>query len=249
MKRNTCLQPFLLALSFLTRLGPAVAADKEALSRSVIYYPLVGGLLGCLLTLPLAFCLTGLPALLQAWLYVGLSLWLTRALHLDGLADILDALGSGKHGREFRAVLKDSRTGVFGATGICMALCGQMLCVYLLLQQSLYAPLFAAPLLARCLPIFFTRLTHSSPEASLGAILATAPRQSALALALALVVLVGPLCMGWAAFWASLAGVCALLFFLYRISAREGGYNGDFFGFLISAGELVFLAACAAQGH
>ncbi|MDL2317362.1 adenosylcobinamide-GDP ribazoletransferase, partial [Desulfovibrio sp. OttesenSCG-928-A18] len=95
------LRAFALALAFLTRLGPSRIADRAALGRSVLYYPPVGALLGMLLVLPfLADAFPTMP-LVRAWCYTLLGVWLTRALHLDGLADLADALGSGRQGEDF----------------------------------------------------------------------------------------------------------------------------------------------------
>lgn len=239
------LRPFLLALGFLTRLGPGGAATAEEMACSVCYYPLVGALLGIVLTLPLALGLGAGQPFLQAWLYVLLSLWLTRALHLDGLADVLDALGSAKHGADFRAVLKDSRIGVFGAAGAVLAISGHIVCAAALLSREELLPLAAAPLIARCLPIMLACLAAPSAGASLGTLLARAPRKKALAAAAlaapitALVSMTLPSLLACAL----MLGIC--LFYLTRLAAREGGYNGDYFGFLITAGELIVLTACA----
>ena len=63
----------------------------------------------------------------RPWLAAVLALlvwvWVTGALHIDGLGDVADALGAA-HGspERFLAVLKDPHIGVFGAVAIILQL-------------------------------------------------------------------------------------------------------------------------------
>ncbi|MDR1360468.1 MAG: adenosylcobinamide-GDP ribazoletransferase [Deltaproteobacteria bacterium] len=232
----------LLALGFLTRLAPAMSATPEEMSASCRFYPLAGAILGLVLVLGLLplMALTGNSSL-GGWVYVLLSAWLTRALHLDGLADLADALGSGKSGADFWLVLKDSRLGVFGCLALILALGGQACLVQACLDHGRLAPLLFAPVFARCLPRFLADLAPARASSGLGAILAAAT--GGRLAALAWIVLPGLLCLGPARLLAALAAAFFLLVFLGRLARREGGYNGDFFGALIVCAECAALVA------
>ena len=244
--REQCLL-FLLALGFLSRLAPARQADNAQMSASVFYYPLAGLCIGAVACLPvLAWDLTGTRtghALVPAWLYVLLCAWLTRALHLDGLADVLDAVGSGKRGEAFRAVLKDSRIGAFGAAGLALVICGHCFLVAAVLESGAWSPLLFAPLYGRCLPIVLVVLTRPYADTGLGALLNAAPRSACLAFAVFTALTGGLFCLGPGGLLAALLLTLPVLFFLVALSRREGGYNGDFLGFAIVAGELAALLA------
>lgn len=243
---------FLLAACFLTRLPSpprmhaAPCANADALSAAALYYPLVGALLGALLCLPLWLGFFAQQPWVQAWLYILLSAWLTRALHLDGLADLSDALGSGKSGPAFRAVLKDSRIGAFGVISLVLALSGQLVLCASLLQAERIPPLFFAPLYGRCLPILFACLNTPYADTGLGALLAKTAKAPALALAVLCALCFGALCLPWPSLLLCLALSALLLAFLTRLARREGGYNGDFLGFCIVAGENLALLAAVA---
>jgi adenosylcobinamide-GDP ribazoletransferase len=58
------------------------------------------------------------PPLLASLFLVILLTVLTGGLHLDGLADTFDALGSGKEREAMLAVMRDSSTGVMGILSI-----------------------------------------------------------------------------------------------------------------------------------
>jgi adenosylcobinamide-GDP ribazoletransferase len=234
---------FLLALSFLTRLGPSRAAQTRELAGACVYYPAVGLCIGLLLVCPLYFGLFRGHATLQAWTYVCLSAWLTRALHLDGLADLCDAAGSGKRGEAFQAILKDSRLGAFGAVGLLLVLSGQLFCAADLLQSATLAPLVFAPVFGRCLPIPLALLAPPSPTASLGVIVSAAPKFAALAASLIGVVLAGAFCLTPPSLALLLVATSLLLYALRRLAERNGGVNGDFFGAVIVCGELLFMMA------
>ena len=231
---------FLLALGFLTRLGPAMPATNREMALACAYYPAAGAVLGTVLILPPALGLFAGQPWVQAWLYVLLSAWLTRALHLDGLADLLDALGSGKSGDAFQAVLKDSRMGAFGCAGLILALAGQVTLAAACLQHGRLAPLLCAPVFGRCLPILLAAVAPPNPKASLGALLAAAPKAPALFIAVAgLGASLFRLAPTGAFVAISLAILC--LWKLRQIALAQNGYNGDFCGAAVVIGETAFL--------
>ena len=236
-------RPLLLALGFLTRLAPPLQASTQEMAAAVRYYPFAGGILGAVLCLPFALGAFSSHPWVQAWLFVMFSAWLTRALHLDGLADVLDALGSGRHGDEFRAILKDSRIGAFGVAGLALALCGSIILAAALFTSNHLAPLFFAPLYGRCLPIIFACMTPAHPQAGLGALLAASSRLPALILAAGSALLAGLVCLPPLALLICCCTTALCLFPLSRLATREGGYNGDFFGCAIILGELSVLLA------
>jgi adenosylcobinamide-GDP ribazoletransferase len=109
-----------LALQFLTRLPVPGVTDFSSLdlARSATWFPFVGLVVGVivgLVTLAVAqrsATLAGIVGVL-AWV------WLTGALHLDGLADLADALGaSHRDSQRFFAVLSDPHVGTFGMVSV-----------------------------------------------------------------------------------------------------------------------------------
>lgn len=60
--------------------------------------------------------------LLASALTIGLLAFLTRAIHLDGLADTVDGLGSGKPSAEALAIMRRSDIGPFGVVTLVFVL-------------------------------------------------------------------------------------------------------------------------------
>ena len=114
------MKTFLQAFSFLTILPvghPSLSEEKE-LARSMAFFPLVGLIIGLILTLGYYLLSFFLPRAIVLWLSIGLLALLTRGLHLDGFADTMDGLGSGGPRKKILEVMRDSRIGAFGVISL-----------------------------------------------------------------------------------------------------------------------------------
>ena len=101
--------------------GRIAQVDRVAARTAMLLAPLVGLLLGALAALVLwGIDHLRIPfgSLLGAVLAVALLAYATRALHLDGLADTADALGSGRSGPEALAIARRGDVGPFGVIAI-----------------------------------------------------------------------------------------------------------------------------------
>ncbi len=111
---------FFSAIQFLTvfRLHPSLS-DNGYLAGSVIYFPLVGILVGSLIVIIQAIMSgMGLDRLLISLCMAILLIIITRAIHVDGLADTFDAFLSGKDKDGMLAVMRDPHIGTMGATAM-----------------------------------------------------------------------------------------------------------------------------------
>jgi adenosylcobinamide-GDP ribazoletransferase len=119
-----------LAVTLLTiiplngRHGPAVAPSRRVAGAAMAWAPAVGLLLGAaaagVLELAARFGHTG--PLLAALLAVAVLALLTRGLHLDGLADLADGLGSGQPASRALEIMKRSDIGPFGVVTVVLTL-------------------------------------------------------------------------------------------------------------------------------
>ena len=113
-----------LATQFLTRLPVPGVEDVSAaeFSRSSAWFPFVGLVIGVVVAAILFVCsqrsaALGAAAGLVAWV------WMTGALHLDGLADLTDALAAAhRDPQKFFPVLADPHVGAFGVVSIVLVL-------------------------------------------------------------------------------------------------------------------------------
>ncbi len=107
------IESFLGAVSFYTTIR-LPDTWKLKIERIASWAPLIGLILGSFLGLwDFIFNLLGLPVLTRSALIIGIWIFLTGGLHLDGVIDTADGLAVTDNQRRLE-VMKDSVTGAFG---------------------------------------------------------------------------------------------------------------------------------------
>lgn len=128
---------FILAMTFLTRLPmpKVVNFQPSDMAKAVVWFPLAGVMVGGLVA---GFWWLGnlVHPLLAGLLGLLVWVWVTGALHLDGLSDLTDALGAAHANEErFFKVLSDPHVGSFGVVALVL----QLLAKLVLLTWLAYA--------------------------------------------------------------------------------------------------------------
>jgi adenosylcobinamide-GDP ribazoletransferase len=239
------------------RAAPEIGRREAA--RAVLWLPVAG----VLLAVPAAGVLLAVEAgghsaprrLLAAALAIGVLALLTGGLHLDGLADTADGLGSRRPRDEALAIMRRSDVGPFGVAALLFTVLVQ---ITALATVSPGWPGAAAVLLAAVTGRAGVVLATGpgSPAArpdGFGALVAgaTTARARAAAGTAVLVVAAGTAAVvsGPAAALRAAAGVLAGLLaadLLRRIAVRRlGGMTGDVFGALIEVAAAPALLALA----
>jgi adenosylcobinamide-GDP ribazoletransferase len=119
MSLRTVPGDLLAAMRFLTRIPlPDTAYDPSALARSVIFFPLVGLLVGGLAALVARVLMGHLAQPVVALVVVLSMVLLTGGLHEDGLADAADGFGGGWTRERILLIMRDSRIGSYGALAL-----------------------------------------------------------------------------------------------------------------------------------
>ncbi len=114
------MRTFLAAVSFLTII-PVPRQDIQ-IGRAAALFPLVGAMLGAAgagLFIAAGFLL---PVSIAALTVVAFWTIITGILHEDGLADVADAMRTGRSRERMLAILKDSRIGTYGAVAIVLSI-------------------------------------------------------------------------------------------------------------------------------
>ena len=235
------LRALTVAFSFLTRIpisaGPVEPRD---LARSLTWFPAVGAALGAVLVAAGHLLLGPLSPGMTAVALVAVLAGFTGGLHLDGVADVFDALGGGRGQRDrMLAILRDSRIGAHGAAGLVLLLIAKVVATAEVLDGASWA-LYAAPVAARWavvpLVVAFPYARpeglgepfhgHAGPAQLLGA------------------TLVAALALGWlgsAALLPALATLATAIAIAVWLHRHLGGLTGDVYGAAIELAELSFL--------
>jgi adenosylcobinamide-GDP ribazoletransferase len=237
---------------------PPTSVDRRTAGWAMALSPLAGFALAVAVVAPLVVVLeyADAPPLLLAVLVIGLLTFLTRAIHLDGLADTADGLGSGRRGEAALDIMKKSDIGPFGVVTLVLVLLLQVAALAeCLADGSAPAGLLVAVLLSRTMLIALCgpSFQPARPD-GLGAVVAgsVTKGQAAAGFALAIFLLIAGL--------GALAGVDSpgtdqLVDSVYRFiwvavfggvgvaawaARRFGGVTGDVYG---AAVEVTFTAA------
>jgi adenosylcobinamide-GDP ribazoletransferase len=157
MKRQITL--FFTALQFYTRIPVPkwVGYQPENLSAATAYLPFIGWIVGMIsgvawlgglyvtdVTVGLLFSMTA-------------SILATGAFHEDGFADVCDGFGGGWTKEKILEIMKDSRLGTYGATGLVLMLAFKFSLLHILAagdQAALVLLLVAGHSISRLMPAF-----------------------------------------------------------------------------------------------
>jgi adenosylcobinamide-GDP ribazoletransferase len=127
-----------VGLMFLTRLpvGSLPAFRTEWLGQSMIYFPLIGALVGSV-SAAVAWLLFGHISTWLAMLAVLLtSVLVTGGFHEDALADAADGLVGGQTVERRMEIMKDSRVGTYGVLALWFSLSAKLICLHDLALQD-----------------------------------------------------------------------------------------------------------------
>lgn len=130
---------FLTAVLFFTRIPCPKWVDHspEILNKSSRYFSLVGILVGSIASLSYfitSFLFTQDIAIILSMIT---SIWITGAFHEDGFADVCDGFGGGWTKERILLIMKDSRLGTFGVSGLIFILALKFLALYHLQDLSI----------------------------------------------------------------------------------------------------------------
>ncbi|MFF2080466.1 adenosylcobinamide-GDP ribazoletransferase [Kitasatospora sp. NPDC058162] len=232
--------------------------DRAAATRAMTAAPVVGVVLGAVAAGAGALVAWRAGGLLAAVTAVGVLAALTRGLHLDGLADVADGLGSGKPAEDALRIMKQSDIGPFGVLTLVLVLLAQVAVLagqfgHSVLRGAL--AVLASAVAARCaLAWGCLRSVPAARPGGLGAMVAStvAPAAAVTGTLVAAFALALPgLFDGWSAVRLPLAvalGAGSARLLLVRCVRRFGGITGDVLGAMAETAATGALFALALLG-
>lgn len=237
------MRPLLYAIAFLTRIPVPVRLDSRDRVRSTAYYPLVGLVIGGVIAAFDWLIAAQFPPLVRAVLAVACWVFVTGGLHMDGLMDVFDGLGSHREPERILAIMKDSRVGAMGVTAAILDLmikAAALVC----LAPSLISAVIASAVAARTAVLIAIAGWPYRREGGIASGLREGLTPLRLGFALTsglLLVLIaagvdGVLCLVFGGMVTGVAG--------HWMARRLGGLTGDIYGAMIEVVEtstLLFL--------
>jgi len=234
----------MIAVQFLTALPiPRNYVGEESdLSRSMIFYPMVGLLLGTLTMV--SYWLAShlfVPSVSLVIAYV-ISILLTGGLHIDGFADMCDGFYAGKDKSEILTVMKDSHIGTMAVIGVfCLLLLKLSMLFSLFLKDHLTQAFLVVPLISRgMMTVAASLYPYARTEGTAKLFIENIGRMEMAGASLC-VLIFSYLIVGTAGIYISLATFAVVFLFLQWVKSKIGGITGDILGSVNEISELSAL--------
>ena len=226
---------------------PRIEWDAYSLKNVLSALPLVGAVIGGFLCLfHWLSGLLALPAILTAAAFTILPIALSGGIHMDGFADVVDALSSHAEPEKKRAILKDTHCGAFAVIGVgCWLLAYFGLCAALPLDWKQVGLLAITHVLSRAVGSLLSLLPSGSESGMQRAFRDSAGKSAVWILLLWTVLglcgmaVLSPLAAGLSA----LACGCVFLYVRHVANKQFQGMSGDLAGCGISLSSIAMALA------
>lgn len=237
---------FLTGLQFLTRISIKTKKQwsLDSFSRSVKFFPIIGGIIGLLLTGIVYgaqnFWGVKLPLHLMAVSIILFEIIITGGLHCDGLMDTVDGVFSGKSRERMLEIMKDSRVGAFGAMSFCLLIVMKYSLILDIEPMLLPIAIFVMPIIGRTAVVMVITLYPYARVDGLGKGLSQCEHKNTLYIAgLIAILLLVP--FGKLVLLSSGVAIAFAILVAEYVSKRLGGLTGDVYGAVVELTELVAL--------
>lgn len=230
-----------LMLQFLTKLPLPfeIKADDEDFQKGIVYFPLVGLVIGLMLYGLYRGVASLYPWYIACIFVVAFQVFITGGLHLDGLADSFDGLYSYRNKERMLEIMKDSRVGSNGVLVLWVALSLKLTLLIGLLDQGALWVLILMPVYGRFMGVFLAYIGVYARQKGMGGFFIGTTKLWHVCLAglwtlLASLVHIKAL---------SVLPVLLVLSLAYNghVKAKIDGITGDILGAWIEMSEIIFL--------
>mgnify|MGYP000857354270 FL=1 len=235
---------FLLALQFLTAIPVRIADEitPRLMGRTMVWFPIVGLLLGACLSLADWGLRLLFPATVSAAALLCIWVALTGALHLDGFLDCCDGLLVAKPPEKRLEILKDTHVGAFAVVGAVCLLLLKFTALLELPGEFRGAALVVIPTVTRAAMVYAARAyPYARPGPGLGQLFREGLTWREVGLAALMAVAVAVLVLHWVgALLVAVVGLSTLGVAAFA-QRRIGGLTGDVYGAINEIAEVVAL--------
>lgn len=239
------LHQLICAVQFLTILpirGNYVREDED-LARSMIFYPVVGLLIG--LTCVAFYHLSSrifTPAISLVIAYI-FGIIFTGGLHLDGFADMCDGFYAGKDKSEILSIMKDSHIGTMAVLGLfCLLSLKLSLLFSILLRGQLIETLLVVPAISRWVMTMSAVLyPYARMEGGTGKPFVENIGIKEAIISSLFISIISYLVVGTSGIVVSIATLGVALIFMQWVKKKIGGITGDILGGLNEISEISAL--------
>ena len=220
-----------LALMFLTRLPAGnLGLNIPKLAYAVWFFPITGIPIGLFVGLTyIGTSYLGVLPILASILALSIGLFITGALHEDGLADCADGFGGGRSKQTKLEIMRDSRIGSFGVLALIFLMSTRIVSLSNLpAHQEILLAIITLAMTSRLVMVFYLTLLSPARDEGLGKD-AGKPTITSLLVATVICIPAISLCGLYMIYCLTLMAIIAGLFG-WLVKSQIGGQTGDICG-------------------
>ncbi len=234
---------FLLALQFITAIPVKKELDykEEAIANSMLFYPLIGSLLGAILAGVNYLAQLYLPNSVVNSLVIIFLIIITGGIHLDGLIDSSDGLFSGCKKDKILVIMRDSRVGAFGVVAVVVILLLKFNLLAELSEPYRIKTLIFFPTLARWAMVYAAFNYSYAREEGLGIVYAQNLSKTSFIIATVWTILLAVVFFELKAIIILFLSWCSLVLIINKIDDKLNGLTGDSYGAINELVEVIVL--------
>jgi adenosylcobinamide-GDP ribazoletransferase len=243
------MKSFLAAWRFLTSVPVPFYKEEwdrplsqEQFARSLVYYPVIGLLIGTILCALYWLYSQFLPELLVDAMLLGSMVMLTGGLHLDGVVDTFDGLAGGHRSPERRKqIMKEPGVGAIGVVVVVVLLLLKYAALLSLPDNVMYSALVLVPVLSRWAMVYAVFSFPYAREQGMGKSLKDGSGRAVLLMASVTALIIAVLAGGWRGL-VLFAFIWLLTIALSRFfQGKFQGLTGDSYGTINEFSEFAVL--------
>jgi len=231
----------ILMLQFLTKLPLPfeIDAKEEDFSKGIIYFPIVGLVIGALM----AGLYIGLSALtnimIASVLVIVFEIFITGGLHLDGLADTFDGLYSYRDKERMLEIMKDSRVGTNGVLILIVNIVLKMVLLVSIDPEMVPTLLLLMPVVSRLMVVLLSAISKYARNNGMGGFFIGKTTKLQLVITIILVLVMHLIYLEGL----FLLGMIIILTLIYRyhVYSKIDGITGDVLGAVVEMSEVFYL--------
>ncbi|MFW6238395.1 MAG: adenosylcobinamide-GDP ribazoletransferase [Halanaerobiales bacterium] len=223
---------FLLAVQFITTIPVRIELDysEQEVAASMLFYPLLGTLLGLVLAGVNYVGQLFLPPLVNGCLIVVILVLLSGGIHLDGLMDSCDGLFSGRGKERILEIMRDSRAGTFGVLAAVLVLLLKFSLIVELPGPYQFRSLLFFPAAGRWAMVYAACFHPYARKEGMGKVYAKNIERRHFIIATIWTLLLAVLLFGLQALIISLFSWFTLVLLIKGIKVKIAGLTGDSYG-------------------
>lgn len=230
------------AIRFLTifPLPGKLGITERELSGSLLFFPLVGVVIGLVCLMVAVVVRLLFPPYVAALLITCALAVCSGALHLDGLADTADGFFSSRPQEQMLEIMRDSATGVMGVLALVFVLLGKVVCLGSLGHGGLLTGAFFMPVAGRCaIVLLMAILPYARSQGGLASLFYSQNSRVAACCGWAFLLAASLFCGGVPGVTAALSVALLVLVFGWYCRYKIKGATGDTLGAVCELAEAV----------